>query len=245
MSSPPNYKTYHFSPSSLYTGQLSETFYNTSCPRVESIVRQVVAQKIQLTFVTVPATLRLFFHDCFFEGCDASVMIASPNGDAEKDAPDNLSLAGDGFDTTGGPSFKVELGRRDGLVSMASRVAGNLTEPNFNLTQLNAIFSKNNLNQTYMIALSGAHTLGFAHCTRFWTFRAEMRKLGRVGVKTGQAGQIRIGSYHQVINSEGLPRQIQRVTKDVRLGADFRGGGAVHTANTGAVDSGSRKITGD
>lgn len=33
------------------------------------------------------------------QGCDASVMIASPNGDAEKDAPDNLSLAGDGFDT--------------------------------------------------------------------------------------------------------------------------------------------------
>ncbi|KAK8607327.1 hypothetical protein V6N13_053068 [Hibiscus sabdariffa] len=180
-------------------GQLSETFYNTSCPRVESIVRQVVVQKIKQTFVTIPATLRLFFHDCFVEGCDASVMIASPNGDAEKDAPDNLSLAGDGFDTVikakaavekscprvvscadiltiatrdvielaGGPSFKVELGRRDGLISMASRVAGNLPEPNFNLTQLNAIFSKNNLNQIDMIALSGAHTLGFAHCSRF------------------------------------------------------------------------------
>jgi peroxidase len=26
-------------------------------------------------------------------------MVSSPNGDAEKDAPDNLSLAGDGFDT--------------------------------------------------------------------------------------------------------------------------------------------------
>ena len=33
------------------------------------------------------------------QGCDASVMIFSPNSDAEKDAPDNLSLAGDGFDT--------------------------------------------------------------------------------------------------------------------------------------------------
>lgn len=33
------------------------------------------------------------------QGCDASVLIASPNGDAEKDAEDNLSLAGDGFDT--------------------------------------------------------------------------------------------------------------------------------------------------
>lgn len=35
----------------------------------------------------------------FEQGCDASVMISSPNGDAEKDSSDNLSLAGDGFDT--------------------------------------------------------------------------------------------------------------------------------------------------
>ena len=34
------------------------------------------------------------------KGCDASVIIAStPNNQAEKDHPDNLSLAGDGFDT--------------------------------------------------------------------------------------------------------------------------------------------------
>ncbi|GMJ09424.1 hypothetical protein like AT5G14130 [Hibiscus trionum] len=126
-------------------------------------------------------------------------MIASPNGDAEKDAPDNLSLAGDGFDTVikakkaveakcpkvvscvdilaiatrdvivlaGGPSFHVELGRRDGLISKASRVAENLPEPNFNLSQLNSMFAKYNLTQTDMIALSGAHTVGFSHCSRF------------------------------------------------------------------------------
>lgn len=34
------------------------------------------------------------------QGCDASVIVAStPNNKAEKDHPDNLSLAGDGFDT--------------------------------------------------------------------------------------------------------------------------------------------------
>ncbi|XVF13901.1 hypothetical protein REPUB_Repub09cG0009600 [Reevesia pubescens] len=180
-------------------GQLSETFYNTTCPKVESIVRNAVAKKFNQTFFTVPTTLRLFFHDCFVEGCDASVMIASPNGDAEKDASENLSLAGDGFDTVikakkaveakcprivscadilaiatrdvivlaGGPSFKVELGRRDGLVSKASRVSGKLPEAKFNLSQLNNIFAKNNLTQTDMIALSGAHTVGFSHCSPF------------------------------------------------------------------------------
>ncbi|KAK6928537.1 hem peroxidase, partial [Dillenia turbinata] len=180
-------------------GQLSENFYSSSCPNVEGIVEQAVSNKFSQTFVTIPATLRLFFHDCFVEGCDASILIASPNGDAEKDAPDNLSLAGDGFDTVikakqaveascpgvvscadilalaardvvvlaGGPSFNVELGRRDGLISQASRVAGNLPEPNFNLVQLNTIFAKNGLSQTDMIALSGAHTVGFSHCSRF------------------------------------------------------------------------------
>ncbi|GLT27231.1 hypothetical protein SLA2020_022450 [Shorea laevis] len=180
-------------------GQLAENFYSSTCPNVESIVKQVVKTKFGQTFVTVPATLRLFFHDCFVQGCDASILISSPNGDAEKDAPDNLSLAGDGFDTVnkakeaveqacpgvvscadilaiaardvvvvaGGPSFNVELGRLDGLVSTASSVAGKLPEPTFDLDQLNALFAENNLTQTDMIALSGAHTVGFSHCNRF------------------------------------------------------------------------------
>ena len=67
----------------------------------------------------------------------------------------------------GGPSFNVELGRRDGLVSQASRVEGNLPKANFNLNQLNAMFSKHKLSQTDMIALSGAHTVGFSHCDQF------------------------------------------------------------------------------
>ncbi|XP_054803161.1 peroxidase 55 [Prosopis cineraria] len=179
--------------------QLTENFYSSTCPNVEAIVNQAVTNKLAQTFTTIPATLRLFFHDCMVEGCDASVMIASPNGDAEKDAPINLSLAGDGFDTVikakeaveaecpgvvscadilalaardvvvlvGGPSFNVELGRRDGLVSIASRVEGNLPKANFNLNQLNAIFSRHGMSQTDMIALSGAHTVGFSHCNEF------------------------------------------------------------------------------
>lgn len=84
----------------LASAQLRQNYYASICPNVESIVRGVVNMKFQQTFVTVPATLRLFFHDCFVQGCDASVIVAStPNNKAEKDHPDNLSLAGDGFDT--------------------------------------------------------------------------------------------------------------------------------------------------
>ncbi|KAE8725018.1 Peroxidase 35 [Hibiscus syriacus] len=157
--------------------------------------------KFRQTFVTAPGTLRLFFHDCFVHGCDASVLLASANGNAEKDHPDDISLAGDGFDTvikakaavdsnpqcrnkvscadilalatrdvvqlTGGPFYTVELGRRDGRTSTKASVQGQLPHPNFNLDQLNSMFAKHGLSQTDMIALSGAHTLGFAHCGRF------------------------------------------------------------------------------
>ncbi|WCJ42233.1 Peroxidase family protein [Euphorbia peplus] len=181
--------------------QLSQNFYSRTCPNVESIVRSAVQKKFQQTFVTVPATLRLFFHDCFVRGCDASVLLASPNNNAEKDHPDNLSLAGDGFDTVikakaaldsvpqcrnkvscadilalatrdvvnlaGGSFYKVELGRRDGRISTKASVQHRLPGPNLNLDQLNKLFNSNGLSQTDMIALSGAHTLGFSHCNKF------------------------------------------------------------------------------
>ncbi|CAN6171832.1 unnamed protein product [Urochloa humidicola] len=106
--------------------QLRRNYYAGVCPNVESIVRSVMARKVQQTATTVGATVRLFFHDCFvyklsstwlpwrrrwrarardnnmhgdMQGCDASVMVASTgNNTAEKDHPNNLSLAGDGFD---------------------------------------------------------------------------------------------------------------------------------------------------
>ncbi|KAG6401233.1 hypothetical protein SASPL_138083 [Salvia splendens] len=84
----------------LCSAQLSQNFYAKVCPEVENIVKKAVSAKFSQTFVTVPATIRLFFHDCFVSGCDASVIVASTAGNtAEKDHPDNLSLAGDGFDT--------------------------------------------------------------------------------------------------------------------------------------------------
>lgn len=51
----------------LASAQLKTNYYANTCPNVESIVRNVVNQKFQQTFVTIPAVLRLFFHDCFVE----------------------------------------------------------------------------------------------------------------------------------------------------------------------------------
>lgn len=56
------------------------------------------------------------------QGCDASVLISSPRGDAEKDADDNLSLAGDGFDTVNKAKQAVEAAC-PGVVSCADILA--------------------------------------------------------------------------------------------------------------------------
>ncbi|KAL9274115.1 Peroxidase 45-like protein [Drosera capensis] len=79
--------------------QLQYNYYHNSCPDVESIVHSAVKKKLEQTFVMAPATLRLFFHDCFVQGCDASVLLTSHDNNAEKGSPGDLSLAGDGFDT--------------------------------------------------------------------------------------------------------------------------------------------------
>ena len=56
------------------------------------------------------------------QGCDASVIIASRDNDAEKDAPDNVSLAGDGFDTVVRAKAEVEK-KCPGVVSCADILA--------------------------------------------------------------------------------------------------------------------------
>jgi peroxidase len=59
---------------------------------------------------------------------------------------------------SGGPSYTVELGRYDGLVSKANLVDGNLQGPDFNLTQLINICAKHDLTLVDLVALSGAHS---------------------------------------------------------------------------------------
>ncbi|XP_057828646.2 peroxidase 55 isoform X2 [Cryptomeria japonica] len=156
--------------------------------------------KLKENPTSAPGALRLFFHDCFVEGCDASVLISSTEKNiAEKDADINKSLPGDGFDVffrvkralesqcpnvvscadvmamatrdlvsmVGGPSWEVLKGRRDGLISKASRVAGNLPTVNMTVDQLILLFHSKGLSPADMVTLSGGHTIGFAHCNEF------------------------------------------------------------------------------
>ncbi|XP_024520578.1 peroxidase 51 isoform X4 [Selaginella moellendorffii] len=180
--------------------KLTVDYYKRTCPHAESILRQVMVQKIREAPTTAGATLRLLFHDCFVDGCDASVLVSStPGNKAERDEEINHSLAGDAFDAVhrakaavekicpgvvscadvlaiitrdlvqlvGGPFWEVRKGRKDGRLSMASRVGRNLPTSTASINELTRLFASKGLNEIDLIALSGAHTIGFAHCTEF------------------------------------------------------------------------------
>ncbi|XP_030541861.1 peroxidase P7-like [Rhodamnia argentea] len=139
--------------------------------------------------------LRLHFHDCFVNGCAASILLdptptidsaqlADPNNNsargfevidqikAEVDKACGYSLvscanilavaARDSVVALGGPSWEVQLGRRDS--TMASRTAANndIPAPNMDLPALINTFQKQGLDSRDLVALSGAHTIGFA-----------------------------------------------------------------------------------
>ncbi|KAL8465865.1 hypothetical protein ACS0TY_035108 [Phlomoides rotata] len=80
---------------------LKYDYYRESCPLAEQIIRSTVQNLFNVQRDVAPALLRLFFHDCFIEGCDASVLLdPAPGIDSEKDSPPNQSLKGfDAIDT--------------------------------------------------------------------------------------------------------------------------------------------------
>lgn len=72
---------------------LSSQYYDQTCPQAEKIILQAV-YNASMHDPKVPARiLRMFFHDCFIRGCDASLLLDSTAGNqAEKDGPPNISV---------------------------------------------------------------------------------------------------------------------------------------------------------
>ncbi|CAM6119794.1 unnamed protein product [Calypogeia fissa] len=183
------------------TAALTPTFYATSCPNVNQIVRDSIGASMNSSQIVGPSVLRLFAHDCFVGGCDGSILLqdTSPTSQVERDASDNLSLQQLSFDAItsakaaveaqcpgvvscadilvlasedvvsmmGGPSWTVLLGRRDGLNSSEASVAGHLPGADMNVSQMMDIFTSIGLSAQDLVTLSGAHTVGFAHCKEF------------------------------------------------------------------------------
>ncbi|XP_047332802.1 lignin-forming anionic peroxidase-like, partial [Impatiens glandulifera] len=55
--------------------QLSSTFYSTSCPVALSTIKSAIVQAVAADRRMAASLIRLHFHDCFVQGCDASVLL--------------------------------------------------------------------------------------------------------------------------------------------------------------------------
>ncbi|TVU33215.1 hypothetical protein EJB05_25005, partial [Eragrostis curvula] len=103
--------------------QLSAGFYSASCPSVHSVVRQVMSQAVMNDTRTGAAVLRLFYHDCFVNGCDASLLLDdTPTTPGEKGAGPNAGGSTFGFDLVDTIKTQVEAAC-PGVVSCADILA--------------------------------------------------------------------------------------------------------------------------
>ncbi|XP_022762424.1 peroxidase N1-like isoform X1 [Durio zibethinus] len=157
-------------------------FYKRTCPRAESIVRSTVQSHFRSNPAIAPGLLRMHFHDCFVQGCDASILI--DGADTEKTAPPNLLLRGydviddaktqletacpgvvscadilalaarDSVVLTRGINWQVPTGRRDGRVSLASDTS-NLPGFRESIDSQKQKFSNFGLNTQDLVALVG------------------------------------------------------------------------------------------
>ncbi|VAH54876.1 unnamed protein product [Triticum turgidum subsp. durum] len=79
-------------------GQLSPTFHGATCPDLEHIVEFHVAETFRRDVGVAPALIRILFHDCFPQGCDAPFFnvstLVSSFGDRGLDVADLVSLSG-------------------------------------------------------------------------------------------------------------------------------------------------------
>ncbi|KAF3659712.1 Peroxidase 13 [Capsicum annuum] len=173
-------------------GELRVGFYNSRCPTAETIVSNVVRQVAASNQNIAPVLLRLHFHDCFVQGCDGSILIENgANGErhafghqgvggfevierakSEIEAvcpgivscADIVALAArDAVVLANGPSYEVETGRRDGMISNLS-LADNMPEVSESIQILKAKFSQKGLSEKDLVVLSAAHTIGTTAC---------------------------------------------------------------------------------
>ncbi|XP_058088355.1 peroxidase P7-like [Magnolia sinica] len=82
--------------SSPVSAQLSVSFYANTCPSVFDTVRAAVRSAINREARMGASLLRLFFHDCFVNGCDGGVLLADTGSfvGEQTAAPNQNSIRG-------------------------------------------------------------------------------------------------------------------------------------------------------
>ncbi|XP_047159591.1 cationic peroxidase 2-like [Vigna umbellata] len=241
-------------------------FYARTCPRAESIVRSTVQSHVRSDRSLAAGLLRMHFHDCFVQGCDGSVLIAGAG--TERTAFANLGLRGyeviddaktqleaacpgvvscadilalaarDSVFLSGGLSWQVPTGRRDGRISQASDVS-NLPAPFDSVDVQKQKFTAKGLNTRDLVTLVGGHTIGTTACqffsNRLYNFTAngadssinplflpQLRSLcpqnggdsNRVALDTGSENRFDTSFFANLRNGRGILQSDQALWND-------------------------------
>ncbi|KAM0051566.1 putative peroxidase [Helianthus debilis subsp. tardiflorus] len=104
---------------------LTVDYYAKTCPQLEQIVAFVTSQNFKVSPATAPATIRLFFHDCFVQGCDGSILISMKPGSMglpEKESEDNQDIPAYAYQIIEKAKAMVEV-KCPGVVSCADILA--------------------------------------------------------------------------------------------------------------------------
>ncbi|KAJ4837504.1 Peroxidase 52 [Turnera subulata] len=104
------------------SAQLSPNFYSKSCPNLLATVKPVVQSAVNREARMGASIVRLFFHDCFVNGCDGSVLLDDTSSfTGEKNAAPNRNSAR-GFEVIDSIKSAVERAC-PGVVSCADILA--------------------------------------------------------------------------------------------------------------------------
>ncbi|KAJ7959568.1 Peroxidase [Quillaja saponaria] len=155
--------------------KLSTNYYSSTCPKIQSIVEEGIIKAIKNETRIGASLLRLHFHDCFVNGCDASVLLDDTGSFiGEKTAvPNNNSARG--FNVIDDIKAKVEkacprvvscadilaLAARDSVVYLG----GPFWE--VGLGRRDSTTASRSLSLKDLVALAGGHTIGLSRCTSF------------------------------------------------------------------------------
>ncbi|KAM0845505.1 hypothetical protein ACQ4PT_056329 [Festuca glaucescens] len=103
-------------------GQLSPTFYSSTCPTLLTVVSNATSQAILADKRMGASLLRLHFHDCFVQGCDGSILLDdAPGFVGEKTGFGNVNSVR-GFEVVNAIKSNVEAAC-PGVVSCADILA--------------------------------------------------------------------------------------------------------------------------